>query len=387
VEGQEKQAPGSPPNAHRNNGSSPNAGNARRPPSPAAEAASGQAQNAPPRANKQPDRSPSFRPIIGERQLGRVAALRHRPTVKARVARVLVTSRGEIIGYKPDQQPTVGELLWKGPGTLYEIDMGKHWAQLKVDVPSIAEAFLFSAIVDLEWWVKDPIQIVRDGVHDVRETLEPHLRQRLARVTRNYDVADAAQAEEVAARSLRSEPLGPEYGLDTQAFLQLRMDPSSVEHATAVRKITWDIELERKIQVLRLERDDSTAALIQRRLDRYRDILVLGNVDQFALQMAQNPEEIPAVVQMLREERHNDRRAVTDFVTKLLDSGAIDRHEINDQVREALRWLKDATDTVLLGPDDGTRPPRPRSPDALTSGDLPRSDLPEPPVPPPASGP
>jgi hypothetical protein len=235
--------------------------------------------------------------------------------------------------------------------------------------------------------VKDPVQIVRDGVHDVRETLEPHLRQRLSMVTRNYDVADAAQAEEVAAHSLQTEPLGSEYGLITRAFLQLQMDASSVEHATAVRKISWDIELERRFQALRIQRDDSTAALVQRRLDRYRDILVLGNVDQFALQMAQNPEEIPAVVQMLREERHNNRRATTDFVTKLLDSGAIDRHEINDQVREALNWLKDATDTVLLGRDEGGRAARAYPQDALPSGDLPRSDLPEPPLPPPASDP
>lgn len=384
MEGQGKQAVGPPPLAWADGGPRPDTGDTKSAPQPAAKAPPAQPPHARAGADRRSEPSASFRPIVSERQLSRAAALTHPPKTRANLGLVLVTSRGEFIGYGPDKQPTLGELMWKGPGTLYEIDMGKHWTQIQVDTPSFAHGFLFAAIVDLEWWVKDPIQVVRDGVNDVREVLEPHLRQRLASVTRHFDVEEASQAQLEAAKSLIIEPIGAEYGLGTRAFLQLRMDASSVEHATAIRKIERDIELERKIQMLRLERDDSTAALTLRRIDRYREILQARNVDQFALQMAQNPGDIPAVVQMLREERHNDRRAVTDFVTRLLDSGAIDRHEINDQVREALRWLKDATDTVLLGPNDGSRAPRPRSPDALPPGDLPRPELPEPPTPPPA---
>jgi hypothetical protein len=334
-----------------------------------------------------PDRSAaSFSPIVSSRHLRRFEALVRRRPVKANVGIVLVTQSGDCYGYPPDRQPTVGELLWKGAGTVYEVDMGIHWSNVKLEVPSQTEAFFFDATIELEWWVTDPVPIVKRGVYDVRKALEPHLWQRLSAITRSFEVEDSADAENTAAESLTKLPVGAEYGLGTRAFLKLRMDTPTVRHVSAVRDIRRDMEIERETQLLRLLRDDSTTTLIDRRVTRYRRILLSGDFDQFALQLAQNPDEAPAVIQMLREERHNNRRAVTDFVTSLLDSGAIDRHEINDQVREALRWLKDATDTVLKGPDPAGRATAQRV-DALPSVEIPPSDLPEPPTPSPPGTP
>jgi hypothetical protein len=302
--------------------------------------------------------------------------------VRAHVGLVLVTLSGEHHGFLPEKQPTMGELLWKGGGTLYEIDMGRHWTRVELAVPSRSEAFSFDAVVDVEWWVEDPVKIVKHGVYDVRKALEPHLWHRLSATTRSFEVEDNALAEGAAAASLAVLPVGTEYGLVTRAFLRLRMDTPTVQHASAVRDVRREIELEQETQMLRLLREESTAVLVDRRLARYRGILLSGDFDQFALQLAQNPDEVPAVVEMLREERHRNRRAVTDFVTHLLDSGAIDRHEVNDQVREALRWLKEATDAVLTGPDASGRVPGGRAQSALPAAELPQAELPEPPLPP-----
>jgi hypothetical protein len=55
-------------------------------------------------------------------------------------------------------------------------------------------------------------------------------------------------------------------------------------------------------------------------------------------------------MQLAREERNEERRELTDFLTKLLSSGAIDRWDIEDQVREALTWLAESTQrTVQTG--------------------------------------
>jgi hypothetical protein len=328
------------------------------------------------------DSTLSFRPIIGERHVGRFEVLLRRRPVRGHVGLVLVTQRGEHHSFRPDRQPTTGELLWLGSGTLYEVDMGRHWARVELEVPSRTEAFSFDAVVDVEWWVADPVPVVKHSVHDVRKALEPNLRQRLSAITRKWEVEDSAHAEDEATDSLAGMPVGAEYGLDTRAFVRLRMDTPSVQHASNVRDVHREIELERATQELRLVREESTSALITRRVQRYRVILQSGNLDQFALQLAQNPDETPAVIQMLREERHNNRRAVTDFVTRLLDSGAVDRHEIDDQVREALRWLKDATDTVLGDPNKPARIPASRPDDALPPGQIPAGELPEPPLPP-----
>ena len=297
--------------------------------------------------------SSSFSPIIRERRLRRSEILVRRQ-VRAHVGLVLVTVTGTHY-FPPEKQPTIGELFWKGGGTLFEIDMGQHWTPIELDMPSQSEAFSFHATADVEWRVENPLRIVTDGVHDIRTVLRTQLWQRLSPITRAFEIEDSANAEAAAAASLADLPIGTEYGLRTRVFLRLRMDALAVEHASAVRDVRREIALERDTQVLRLLREESRAALIDRRITRYRSVLLSGDFDQFALQLAHNPDEVPAVIQMLREERNNNRRAVTDFVTHLLDSGAIDRHEISDQVRNALQWVKDASDPVLAAPGASDR--------------------------------
>lgn len=158
------------------------------------------------------------------------------------------------------------------------------------------------------------------------------------------------------------------------------MDESTVTHAAAIRQVQREIKLEHETQELRLLREESTTTLMARRVERYRAIILAGDCDQFALQLAQNPHEVGTVVQMLRDQRHDNLRNTTDFVTRLIDSGAIDRYEINDQVRAALDWFKEATDTVLWGPEQPARIPAKCDFDALPPTDIPDPGLPDAPL-------
>jgi hypothetical protein len=324
-------------------------------------------------------RSPSFQPILGERVLRRFELLFNPHRVRARTGLVLVNRRGKYHTFFPEGQPTMGELLWKGARTLYEVDMGLHWTSLEFDLPSLEEAFPFHAVVDIEWRVIKPAQVVRDGVNDVREALSPVLHHQLSAITRGFSVEETPAAEKKVFESLSNHPIGAEYGLRSRVYVQMRMDEPTVTYAAAIRKVQREIKLEHETQELRLLREESTTALITRRVERYRAIILAGDYNQFALQLAQNPDEVAAVVQMLRDERHDNRRSVIDFVTHLLDSGAIDRYEINDQVQAALNWLKEATDTVLRGPEQPTTISGQRESDALPATCLPESNLPDPP--------
>ena len=50
---------------------------------------------------------------------------------------------------------------------------------------------------------------------------------------------------------------------------------------------------------------------------------------------------------MVREVRQEDHRHVTDFLTRLVESGAVDRWEVKDTVQTALDWLKENNDRVV----------------------------------------
>jgi len=263
---------------------------------------------------------------------------------------------------------------------LYEVGTCGHWTSLKFDLPSRAEAFSFHALVNVEWWVTDSTKVVKNGVKDIREALSPPLNSRLSAITRQFDVEDTAAAEAKALESLTDQPIGEEYGLCSRVSLRMQMDEPTVAHEAAIRQVRREIKLELETQELRLLREESTTTLITKRVERYRNIILNGDYDQFALQLAQNPHEVATVVQMLHDERHDKRRNVTDFVIRLLDSGAIERYEVEDQLRVALGWLKENIDTVFRGPEQPAGRPGRLDPNVLPPIDIPESGLPDPPL-------
>ncbi|MCO1659309.1 hypothetical protein [Pseudonocardia humida] len=126
-------------------------------------------------------------------------------------------------------------------------------------------------------------------------------------------------------------------------MLRLRADEQSSEHAAARLKLHQQIEIEELEHRLKDLADRHERERQQNRLAAYKAIIAAGNVEQFALQLARNPDDVRAVMVLAREERNEERRQLTDFLTNLLSSGAIDRWDIEDQVREALSWLAEST--------------------------------------------
>ncbi|WP_158891107.1 hypothetical protein [Amycolatopsis anabasis] len=262
-------------------------------------------------------------PIVGEHHVGRFEFFYRRPPVKAWTARVFVQASGRCLVFMPDRQPTTRELLWSGIRTMYEIDLAYRHLAFEIDLPSTGDAFAFQARVDMQWRVTDPLLVVRDGITDIRRVLLPSLLADLRRATRRCRIADAEKAECEANREVADDALSRRHGLWTKVFVRLRMDDQ------------WrrNVRLEAQVGV-------------------YRAIIAMGDLNQFALQLAQNPKDVEPVVRALASERDLHRREVFDFIARLIESEALDRWEIDDQVREALRWLKDSIHRVISGTDE-----------------------------------
>lgn len=272
-------------------------------------------------------RPPRFRgPIVGERDVRRFELLYHRLPASARVARVFATSSGHQIVYWPDKQPTMGELLWSGIRTVYEVDLGVHVTQIVAAPPSQGDTTTFRAAIDVIWKVIDPSKVVLTGLGDVRQAVSPSLLHQLRAITRQYEIAELEKAEEAANGRLRHSTLGAEFGLTLEVFVRLAMDEASLDHAATQLKV-----------------------------EIFRRIISAGDFNQFALQLALNSSDISTVVKMLVDERDSHRQAVFDFVTRLLESDALDRWQIDDQVRTTLQWLRDSGYKVLAGSDEARK--------------------------------
>lgn len=288
------------------------------------------------------------------------------PDVRKHVALVVVHHRGDHQVIWPHDRQRVK--VSSRPSTLYDVDIALHQARLETELPSSDHGCSFLAAITIQWRVLDPSAVIQHRVTKVAQVLSPHLVTRLRRITRSFDITDSDAAEdEVNAQlgsldpdvsspeaitrtmqeALKREVLGSEYGLWTRAVAHLSPDEAATGHYTKMTKLTWAIAEERAQQQLRLLQDINQQAIMEGRITIYREIITRGDTDRFAFQLAHNPDDIAAIDEIIRQEQQANRRDTIDFVSHMVDSGVIERHEVGDQATEALRWLKEMTARVL----------------------------------------
>lgn len=292
-----------------------------------------------------PNTVPPYRPHIAERPLRRVDAFRL-PRPRARVAIVIVTgkSRSRLVG--PNNRPPRGEILRSG-GTLYEVDLGLHHTVVELDLPAKGDSCDFHLTAHVEWRVERPATVVSDNLRDIRDALAIALRIRLGETTREYDIAEMAAAEAAVRNALRPSDVGSAYGLKTKIVTTLAADEKSRAYSAARRELKRAKRLEDLRHRNAKRQDDHERKRQRERMAEYRQIVASGNVDQFALHLARRPEDVADVVKLARDERYEERKQFTDLVTRLVQSGAISRWEVDDQVRLVLEWLAESTERVM----------------------------------------
>jgi hypothetical protein len=298
---------------------------------------------------------PANRPIIAERPLGRLDALYHLPPAHPRIGLVITTPRSGPTPVGPNGRPArAAEIFWSG-GTLHSVDLGLHHTTVTFELPSSDELVPFTATAEIEWRVEEPATVVKDNIRDVREALTAALRHRLRGVTRDHATVALTAAEDSVGAVLQLWDPGRRYGLRTSIVVRLAADEQSVAHAAKRLRLDQQADIEQREHDLKclIERHDQERRRV--RLDVYRAIIEGGNVEQFALQLASNPEDVRTVMGLFREERDEERRQLTDFLNRLLSSGAIDRWDVEDQVRDALVWLGESTQRAVQSGEYGQR--------------------------------
>lgn len=268
---------------------------------------------------------PDHCPIVDEYQVGSFG-MYPGSLIKARIAVVGITARGEYIAYQ-DHPPTTRELVRRRVRYVSEVDMGHHRTQITGTAPAADDTFDFHVDVNLHWRVTDPTTVVRDGILDVRATLEPLVLARIRPITRQFRPEQSADAESKVNDVLVRISEATKFGFKADAIARLSMEDAVRDEFRLGRKVT-----------------------------AYRTIIAAGDLSQFAFTLAMNPNDASAVVKALIEERDRARQDTIDFVTKLVESGAIERWQVADQIRVALQWLLDGSNRVITGTDE-VRPP------------------------------
>lgn len=292
------------------------------------------------------------------------------PRTRAHVAVVVVYRRGDQLVIWPHERKRV--LLHRFPVTIYEIDLALHSTAISSELPSQDTAASFNARFHIQWRVFNPSAVVRHQVLNIGEALYATLLHRARAITRDFGVDQLIDAEEKindklggvdfdATAPTRIEQamqeavergcLGAEYGLWTNTIVHLTLDDAAIQHNTKMMKLSWAIKEEKLEQELRIIKNKNEQEITAERIRVYREIVAAGDVEQFALRLSQNPDEITAITTILREDQLTSRRDTIEFISQMVESGVVERWEVSDQVREALEWLREATARVVTNKD------------------------------------
>ena len=258
--------------------------------------------------------------------------------------------------------------LHRRPATIYEVDLGIHHARVEEDLPSQGHSGSFHAKISVDWRVLDPSAVVRHQVLDIGKSLYADLLHRACSIAREFTIDQVTDAEDkindqlqgieldittptgmqqAMQKAIKLGCLGAKYGLWTSAITHLTLDQAATEHNAKIMKLKWALEEEEAEHRLRITKNQNEQKITAERVAVYREIIARGDIEQFALRLANHPDEISAVTEIIREDQLTKRQDTIEFIKHMVDSGVVERWEVSDQVREALEWLREATARVV----------------------------------------
>ena len=279
-------------------------------------------------------------PVRAERELSRFEFIRNRPPVSADRALVLVTASGETVAYPPDRQPTRGELVSRNFRRLYEVETGYQYLSFEHRLPSAGDAFFFHAETDVTWQVTDPGAVVRKQVRDVRALLEPRLLARMRQETRRFDIERSAAAETAVHDALALSPLAEAEGLTVTCTVRLSLDEEAVRQYSAIRGLDYARVRAESEHLLERLRTRHQHELTEEKTRFYTSLLEDGDIARWALQVARNPEDLPLALEGIRDDAREAMANQIGIVSKLLETGALEDHMVEETARMAVESLK-----------------------------------------------
>jgi hypothetical protein len=336
----------------------------------------------------------TYNPILSTEDLARRGLLQRPPIPEPGVALVCSGNGKPLLTLVQGQKTlTWGEARW-GYNKLYRVDMTEHSLSFQCDVPCKGDAFRFHAEITFRCSVRDPETVVNRNIIDVAQWIKSSVEEIMRIVSRKYDVKDSGNAE-TEMRNVVNKAIY-ESGFNLSNFiLKLSLqqevadwirDQTRLQEEIRLEKtkqnLVWEktqfeveqeeqkVELERKRiekqqalendlrlkdlqaklqhqaleQRLAQQQAEFELKLIEQKTKFYSSILQSGNFHLLALQLAQSPEDVRAILQVLNQQKQVEREHNIRILQTLLDADVVEGWQLTEVGKRALQELIGASE-------------------------------------------
>uniref|UniRef100_UPI0028120F1E hypothetical protein n=1 Tax=Streptomyces sp. TaxID=1931 RepID=UPI0028120F1E len=270
---------------------------------------------------------------------------------KGGIAAVLLYRNGGHRVVWPDRNEDVDKPLFGSPYTVFEVRLGTHVTEFRLDLPAAGDGVSFEAVAKVHWTVTDPRLVVREQVWDVAELLHDELLDGLRRITRRFGITEAQRADEAVRHALDTGNLGlgRAVGLRTRVYVFIDLD--ATVRAEVSRRDTLGVTMEADERLAEAERrrDAAEWARIAERVRAVEALLRSGDLARIAHHVARYADKRAEIRLRLQQERRDgregregreDHQDVTAVLDRLLVAGVIGREDIGDHLYQVLMYLR-----------------------------------------------
>ncbi|MFJ8691575.1 hypothetical protein [Streptomyces roseolilacinus] len=287
-----------------------------------------------------------------------------------RLAAVLLYRNGGHRVMWPDRKEDHGAPLFGSPYTVFEVLLGRNVTEFDLELPAAGDGVSFRAKAGVQWEVDDPHLVVTRQVWDVAELLHDDLLDGLRAVSRRFGITEAQRADEAVRDELAAGRLrfGRDLGLRTRVHVFFDLD-SDVKGQIAKADLTLvDMGVDRRVAERERRREAYDRQLLADRTRELQAVLQQGEAAQIAHHMAANPDKQWEIRRQLLAEEREGKADFLAVLHRLIDTGVIERHDLDQMTYQVLEHLRSSSGGVLGGVADRVLDlPRPR-PRALTEG-------------------
>jgi SOS-response transcriptional repressor LexA len=224
----------------------------------------------------------------------------------------------------PADCPPVLKRLWGNYKLIYRVDVTEHWFGFDCDLPCKGDGFHLQAQVHVFYCVDDPAMIVERNVSDAYEVLRPLIIRTLRRISREHDVEEIGAVEKIMTRTVKNQVRDTGFGIK-RCVVNLSLEEDARAYIRKLRQIERDKELEKREAGLQKQQDQLEIERLKIKMSFYSPLVRQGHWQLLALQLAQHPQDVVTIAQMLGQCRQAETERQLQVLKTLLDTGALEK--------------------------------------------------------------